>query len=162
MRYKKALSLVALSFLMAGFLIWNNQVVMSEIMARELEDAFSGNRPMLVYFGFEDCPWCKEALPIIKKVAKAERVQLFYFDTAAEENQEYYATVKRIICAQYDFDYVLVPFLLSIQADGEIGQCHMGTVDNHNAVNEIMTAQQATELEHIYAAVMRSWKESLL
>ena len=37
--------------------------------------------------GFEDCPWCKEALPIIMKVAKSERVQVSYFDTAAEDTK---------------------------------------------------------------------------
>ena len=134
---------------------------MSEITAHELEKAFSGNHPMLVYFGFEDCPWCKEALPIIMKVAKSERVQVSYFDTAAEENEEYYTTMKRVLCDEYNLDYILVPLVISIRVDRKIGGFHMGTVDNHNAISEKMTMEQVDELELIYAAIIQNWKETI-
>lgn len=85
-----------------------------------------------------------------------------YFDTTAEKNREYYAILKSALCEEYDFDYIMVPLVLSIQTDGKIGGFHMGTVDDHHATNEKMTAEQAAELKRIYIAVIQGWKETLI
>ena len=30
------------------------------------------------YFGYPDCPWCKEAVPILKEVAKQFHDKIYY------------------------------------------------------------------------------------
>ena len=39
-----------------------------------LENKESG----IVYFGFSDCPWCQEALPILKQVLEEQKLNCYY------------------------------------------------------------------------------------
>ena len=46
-----------------------------------LENKESG----IVYFGFSDCPWCQEALPILKQVLEEQKLNCYYVQTRDEE-----------------------------------------------------------------------------
>ena len=48
----------------------NTKTNFNEISFDEAIQYFTQEKSGVLYFGFSSCPWCKEAKPILKKVAK--------------------------------------------------------------------------------------------
>ena len=48
----------------------NTKTNFNEINFDEAIQYFTQEKSGVLYFGFSSCPWCKEAKPILKKVAK--------------------------------------------------------------------------------------------
>ena len=56
----------------------NTKTNFNEISFDEAIQYFTQEKSGVLYFGFSSCPWCKEAKPILKKVAKDNGIDIQY------------------------------------------------------------------------------------
>ncbi|MDE5758648.1 MAG: hypothetical protein K2H85_08560, partial [Allobaculum sp.] len=61
------------------------------------EDKQSG----LLYFGFPNCPWCQEVVPILHELASQADVPVYYIQTRDEEGIRLYTDSQRDDIAPY-------------------------------------------------------------
>ena len=75
-----------------------------------------------LYFGFDDCPYCKEFRPILEKEL-----------TQTGETAYYYNTKKRVNDANYDevldtYGIAFVPILIKLEDGKAVGSVNLDTV----------------------------------
>ena len=122
----------------------------------EAIDLFETKDSALVYFGFPDCPWCDEVVPILSELAKEQGVEVLYVRTRDDEKTRLYTDEQRDEIKPYLSDYIrnnlkgeptlYVPLVISIR-DGKVSQGHQGTVDEHDAKERVMTDEERQEVE---------------
>lgn len=103
----------------------------------------------IVYFGFPDCPWCKEITPVLNELAKENSIkEVFYFnplDMRENDTKEY----EDLISLLSDFltedeegnKRLYFPTIVFVQ-NGNIKGVNIGTVDTHNAHERTMTDEE--------------------
>ena len=116
------------------------------------EDKQSG----LLYFGFPNCPWCQEVVPILHELASQAHVPVYYIQTRDEEGIRLYTDSQRDDIAPYLNDFIrnnakgeptlYVPLVLAIE-NGQVIKGHQGTISGHNAHEEELTSVQKQELQ---------------
>lgn len=68
---------------------------------------FTEKRTGILYFGFDTCPWCKEASPILKEVSNELNVDVVYCKTRDDDHNLLYTDAqKRTIYSIYSRVYV--------------------------------------------------------
>ena len=125
----------------------------------EFDDAvslFQEGKSGLLYFGFPDCPWCREAVPILQQEAAAAGVDIYYIRTRDDERNRLYSDEQKERIIPYLKDYMdndengvltlYVPVIVAVK-DGKVTAGHVGTVDGHNAKLGEMTAEQKKQAE---------------
>ena len=91
----------------------NNETEYEEVVAKDVA---------YLYFGFDDCPYCKEFRPILEEEL-AETGQTAY----------YYNTKKRVNDANYDevldtYGIEFVPLLIKLEGGKAVGSVNLDTV----------------------------------
>ncbi len=116
----------------------------------------------VLYIGFEDCPWCIEALPILNDVAKQDDKQVYYVDTRAdgedirnEENDAYVFLQSYFEPYLAEDKIIYVPAVIAIE-NGEVQAYHEGTVDGHDAHERQLTEDEKDMLKSSYEKLMQS------
>ncbi|MGT2832724.1 hypothetical protein [Streptococcus halotolerans] len=100
----------------------------------------------IYYYGFPECPWCQELVPVLERVLKEEETTAFAVDIHDKQySQKDSQTLKSFYQDQVKQENVSVPFLVAINEAGEV-RIHVGTVDGHNAKMKKMTRKQKEEL----------------
>lgn len=117
---------------------------------------FLENKTGVIYFGFPNCPWCRNIIPILLEVAKEEGYGVYYFnpkDVRGTDNENF----KKVMS-------ILNPYLTSnsegvktlyvpdvyFVKDGQIVGNHLGSVSSQTNPYEPLTEKQITELKQIY------------
>lgn len=110
---------------------------------------------MILFYSFDDCPYCKEAIPVLDEVIKENDVKIYYVHTSRDErnagNDAYdqvYNYFKEVIEAS-GYDKLYMPSIFFIK-DGQVVAYHVGTVDGHNPSEAKMTQAQIDELKDIF------------
>lgn len=115
----------------------------------DIEEKKSG----VYYFGFEDCPWCMQFLPVLDEVLQGEKI--YYIKTrdenhellyTQEQKEEAYSVLKEAMPENEDGEPTLYVPLLVVIKDGEVIGFHQGTLEDHDARNEQLTDTQKAEL----------------
>lgn len=116
------------------------------------EDKQSG----LLYFGFPNCPWCQEVVPVLHELASQAHVPVHYIQTRDDEGIRLYTDSQRDDIAPYLNDFIrnnakgeptlYVPLVLAVE-DGQVIQGHQGSISGHNAHEEELTSAQKQELQ---------------
>lgn len=128
----------------------------------------------ILYLGFPECPWCRNAISPLISVAKEEEVnQIYYFNalsirdekeldsgkvvTTKKGTKEYYDLVKAL--SDYLPSYeglnddsikrIYFPSVVFVMG-GKIVGFHEGTVDSQDDPYEKLTKDQLKELKEIY------------
>lgn len=104
-------------------------------------------RPGIYYFGYPNCPWCVELLPVFDRELKRQHKQAQVVNTRADN----YRSVDNIVLEKFFIKHTFekrlsVPFIVVIQKDGKV-KTHVGTVKGHNAPLASMTREQHSRLE---------------
>lgn len=117
----------------------------------------------VLYFEFSSCPWCKEAKPILKKVAKDNGIDIQYVKVRDEEKNRLYTDEQKAIIEPYIQDYMsnndegiltlYVPLVLVVK-NGKAIDGHEGTLESHDATERKMTDDEKKELTQIYTKLM--------
>lgn len=117
----------------------------------------------VLFFSFDDCPWCYDAWPIIEKVWHNYNIPLYYVSVErserVDENEDYQTLLSKV-ASEVD-GKIYMPFALFLY-NGEIVGSNTGTVAGHEIVNEglpLMTAKQVSELENIYTNLFTTVQE---
>lgn len=117
----------------------------------------------IFYFGYESCPWCKEAVPIMNEVAKEQSLNIYYIDKKAETSDE--ATVGKVeevlsdILTEMDGKpHLYVPEVVVVK-DGNVMDHHLGTIGDYDAHERTMTSQEAAQLKQRYQEMFSKIKE---
>lgn len=118
-----------------------------------ITDQFSGT--CIIFYSFDDCPWCYDALPVIQDVAKDGNVPVYYVSVARDERVEGnpgYDAAMEFFKDEID-EKMYMPFCAFVK-DGVIVGSHTGTVEEHNAKETVISAEQIEELEGIYRELL--------
>lgn len=98
----------------------------------------------IYYFGFKQCPWCRELLPVLNKTLNENNVTAYTVDTKADYFLEK-DRLEKIFSDITKEKELTVPFVIFINSNGNI-QYNIGTVDNHFADKKRLTNKQSKEL----------------
>lgn len=119
------------------------------------EEKFSG----IIYYGYPNCPWCNEAVPLMNEIAKKYDQSIFYVNKKSqdsldhpEEEEQAVALLSKEITLEKDEEgnpHLYVPEVVVIK-NGKITSHHMGTVDGHDAHERVMNEEEINQLRVIY------------
>lgn len=149
----------------------NNRVVYaSQEGILEILDKGTG----IIYFGFPDCPWCRNLVPILIRTAKEEGVKQIYYYNAKEDRDEKKLADGKIEEVKKGSDFYLklleklgdkaskydglsddsikrlyFPTVLFVKG-GKIVSMHEGTVPSQLDPLQKLTEKQEKELEEIF------------
>lgn len=137
---------------------WMKRLSMQEAIAMVQEEQDS-----VIYFGYPDCPWCQEILPLLQEVATASQKDVYYVQTRDEakellytnEEKEQFIPYLRAYMKQDDEGVyqLYVPLVIRIQ-DGKVSGGHLGSVDGHDAHERKMTDREKEEVKSIYQELL--------
>lgn len=142
-----------------GFMDEKHQFVKTQMSDFLLK--LDANASGVYYFGYASCPWCVEAIPILNDIAKQKDMPIYYIDKKAETSTaEEIKKVESRLGDRLELDeegnpHLYVPFVVAI-AEGEVRAYHTGTVDEHDAHERKMTAEEVKELTQIYEDLFAS------
>ena len=113
----------------------------------------------VVYFGFEKCPWCQQARPVLEEVMNEYQQNVLYVDTRSnpewKSNTEIddYDQLTEFLGDILEPDDEGVPHLYTplfvFVRNGEIISSHQGTVEDHNAHEREMEDEEKAELKSV-------------
>jgi len=117
---------------------------------------FFENKTGVIYFGFPNCPWCRNIIPSLLDVSKEEGYTLYYFnpkDVRGTENKEF-KELMNILDPYLTSDSegvktLYVPDVYFVK-DGQIVGNHLGSVSTQTNPYETLTNEQKEELKQIY------------
>lgn len=124
---------------------------------------FTEKKSGVLYFGFDTCPWCKEASPILKEVANDLNVDVAYCKTRDDDHNLLYTDEQKETFTQYIGEYMsendegvltlYVPLVLVVK-DGVVVDGHESTIDGHDAQEREMTDDEKAQLKEIYETLL--------
>ena len=93
------------------------------------------------YFGYEDCPWCQDAAPVLKEVAQEHQKKVYYIRTRDEDHNLMYDDEQKERIINYLGEYMetnedgqltlYVPMVVEMK-NGKVKNTHIGTVDSYD------------------------------
>ncbi|MGN1344427.1 MAG: hypothetical protein ACI4U3_07590 [Traorella sp.] len=140
----------------------------------------------VIYFGFAECPWCRNALPVLIEAAKEANVDTIYYydiqdirDTLELDDDGNIVTVKeksadyqKIYDAMYDalnvYDGINDPTIKRLYAPtvvfvkyGKVVGLHESTLDSQVDPSVPLSDSQKQELKEIYLQGMKAVQASV-
>ena len=119
----------------------------------------------IVYFGFPECPWCRNAVPVLLDSAKNNNIEKIYYlnpkDYRNLDNRDYQELVS--ILNPYlkedenGIKKLYVPDVYFIK-DGKVVGNHLGTIDSQDDPYVALTDNQRKELYNIYSDLLNKIK----
>ena len=130
--------------------------------------AIEEKQTIVAFFGFAQCPWCNDALPVLNGVAKENNLKIAYINTrnndTAKSNIEMdgYDTVLKLIGDTLEEDDAGIPHLyvpyVCVFKDGKEAGFHTGTLDSYDPEEREMTDEETAELRSIYTDLLAKAK----
>ncbi len=155
---------------MSGYEGFNEENhVFYDLSVKEMVQYMDEKRTFAVYFGFSDCPWCAEALPLINRAASEAGMEVGYIDTRKDpawtsntDLTDYDLLVERLgEYIEFDTDgkrHLYTPNLFMIQS-GKVVANHESTLPTHNAKVRKMSAEEEAALMDIYRKMFNDLKK---
>ena len=129
----------------------------------------------VIYFGFPECPWCRNMVPVLADAAKEMGIdKVYYFNaldmrdiksldkdgsikTEKEGTKEYYKLIKVLgdSIGSYEglndesIKRLYFPTVVFVK-DGKILTSHIGTLDSQTDPYKVLNDKQKNELKEIY------------
>ncbi len=130
-----------------------------EISMDEAIEKFKNKETFMIYFGFPNCPWCKEAIPILNDIAKTNQTSIYYVRTRGEQKELLYTDEHKSLLFPYVNEFLneneegnkhlYVPFVVAVK-EGVALYGNVGTVDSHDAKEREMTDEEINQLKMLY------------
>lgn len=129
----------------------------------------------VIYFGFPECPWCRVAVPVLLDAANESGIDKIYYFNAVKirdkkhlnefgeivTDEEGTTEYSKLIQLLYDnlgeyeglndpgVKRLYFPTVVFVK-DGEVIATHVGTLESHNDVKNVLSESQRLELREIY------------
>ena len=122
-----------------------------------------GSKTGIIYFGYNTCPWCRNAVPILIEAAKENNIETIYYADIhklklSNIREELYNKLDSYLSVNEEGKKALAVPAVYFLVDGNIVCNHTGTVDSyHNPYNK-MTTEQEQELLNIYNDCIKEMK----
>lgn len=127
--------------------------------AEDVLSLIENRKSAMVYFGFPDCPWCEDMLPVLNEAAKNKDYPILYVEARNEKGElNYSEEIKEKIYNEFDFTFetdengkkiMYFPYVVRIE-NGVVTDSHVGTVDGHNAHERELTEEEKIALRKTY------------
>ncbi|MDI6451933.1 immunoglobulin-like domain-containing protein [Peloplasma aerotolerans] len=147
--------------------------IIIEINYNQLLNLFDQEKSLLVYLGFEQCPYCREYLPTFNKIAKEYGfTEIFYFNFLSTRGVELDEDENPVLKAEFqeiihridtsflashstysELNWLFAPTFMALN-DGIVVDLFTGAVEGHNASRSTLTEEQQTELEEILTRII--------
>lgn len=109
-------------------------------------------KAVVLFYSFDDCPWCYDAWPVFYEVAKNYKdINFYYVNVSRDERvdgNETYDYLKEL----FNQEKIYIPFVAFVK-DGQLGWYNVATVESHVVENDILpliNEEQKEELKNIY------------
>lgn len=149
----------------------NNSEVFTPVTMENAWEIIENKESGLFYFGFAKCPWCQEAVKVLKEALENNQKDIYYVnirplgdekedDIRVDEN-ETYIKFKNYL-QKYAMDEtkkIYVPVVFKVEK-GELTSVHYATLDKHDAKKRKMTEEEKVELYNIYNTMIQTKKEA--
>ena len=140
--------------------LYDEDHVYYDLTVKEMVEAMEEGNTFVVLFGYAECEWCVEAVPVLNDIAKEFEFQVAYIDTRKDPSWKKntdlldYDLLVKTVGEYLEFDsdgirHLYTPTLFVIK-DGAVVATHEGTVEGHNARNRPMKEEEMEELRTIY------------
>ena len=134
---------------------------------------FENEQTGIIYFGFPGCPWCDEVVDILEEVSQETQIPIHYVRTrkGKEENFEHtYSQSQKEEWMRYISSYMsdneegiptlYVPLVVCVE-NGIAISAHVGTVEDHDAHERLMSEQEIKEVRNIYKKMFNKLKKDV-
>ncbi|MFV0379404.1 MAG: TlpA family protein disulfide reductase [Anaerorhabdus sp.] len=146
---------------MSGYVGFNdlNHFFLPRSMS-DINSFFDADEDFIVYYGYKDCPWCKEAVPVLNDLAKEYDYKILYVNVKEDDKdlrdrskKAYLDTLKHLdnyLAADHSGKKGMYVPAVYFVVDGEVVDYNIGTVATHNANERVMNDEEKSELINIY------------
>lgn len=126
---------------------------------RLFEEGGSG----IVYYGYDDCPWCERAVPVLNEAARETEITVYYVDVYGvfqPTREQFDKLLTYIEDALVEDDAgeksFFVPLMMGVK-DGVMTDSHVALVDGFviEEEDDQMTDAQKKTLKDIYLDIIR-------
>ena len=131
-----------------------------EMTVQDMKDRMDAGDTFVVYFGFADCPWCNECVPVLNETAKEVSQTVGYVNTrkdaAWKSNTDIdgYDLLKEMAKEYLKPDEEGVPHLYAPTVifirNGKITKFCEGLIEGYKPSDGRMTEQEQNTLKQIY------------
>lgn len=138
----------------------NTKEVFMKDTNTELITALKEKKDGIYYIGYEDCPWCIEAVPLMGEAAEKLNKKIMYLDiknetlTTADTDAVKLALDEILDVDEEGVKTLYVPEVV-VMKDGKIKAHHNATVEGHNANERKMTSDEQKALLDIYSGIFK-------
>lgn len=128
----------------------------------DVKNAIDNKETFVLYAGFKTCPWCVEAVPVLKGAIDSTNteVPVYYINTRKMGTEKSNIDIKDYdefvnMFGDYlkedenNIKHLYTPFFVFIK-DGEIAAVHQGTIEGHDAHERKMTDDEVAELTSMF------------
>lgn len=129
----------------------------------EIMDAIN-HETGIFYFGFPTCPWCRNIVEPLLKVAKEQNVKIYYMnprEVRAENSLVYQQLLKKLSGNlqknENGEETLYVPDVYFVK-NGKIIGHHMGTVESQTNPYQKINKSEQKELENLYTNLVKKIK----
>lgn len=117
----------------------------------------------VIYFGYNTCPWCRNAVPILVDSVRENKIDTLYYvdihsvDISSIKNELYEILDPYLREDDEGNKRLSVPDVYVVK-DGEIMGHHIGTVESYKNPYNGMSDEQKEELKEIYNDLIKEIK----
>lgn len=125
---------------------------------KELLDILK-NKTGIIYFGYNTCPWCRNAIPIlIDSIISNDIDNLYYVDIHKVKLSNEVIKILEPYLKEKDGNKVLAVPDVYVVKKGKILSEHRGTVESYKNPYKGMNKEQKKELKDIYDSMIKEIK----
>lgn len=130
---------------------WHNPI--QYVSERELID-FLKEGTGILYFGYNTCPWCRNAIPVLIEASQSQGIDKIYYADIHHLNlssirEELYQIIDSYLEEEEGKKVLAVPDVYFVK-NGQIVGEHRGTVDSYHNPYSPMNQDERKELLQIY------------
>jgi len=130
------------------------------ISADDFLEKWNNDETFVIVFGFKECPWCQQLIPVLNKTSKEIGLKKVYYldildmrDNESSVDHSKYLKIKELLNDALDKekDRLNAPTTVVVK-NGEMLSYHLDTVESHKIVDGVLpklTEEQETSLIEI-------------
>ena len=134
--------------------------VFFDMTAEDLKKTMDSESTFAVYFGFSQCPWCNEAMPVLNETAKEYKCTVGYVNTRKDKTWQKNTDLKDYdLVVEYLGDYLetddegiphlYTPHVFFVRS-GKVVFEHSGTIEGDSSPEIALSETEKQQLKEIY------------